>query len=208
MPRLSRSERKVWHYIQKHLEKRAGARIKLPEWFDQVADLVFVDDVRVRRYWPAFIAACHSVCLLRSFQKARGEELEIDFADFAITALIFSSVFTESIHRKDDSSLETRYQVEKISMEADGSPVRAKDLAKSLGISRDCAYSRLRIAQEYGLVSRVNKPEKGNIKLYLPTPLPVFIPDPREIFDRIREIPSPIKFMHPITGQLLKYTRR
>jgi len=36
------------------------------------------------------------------------KRIEVDFVDFAITALLLESVFVESIHHGDDNNLETR----------------------------------------------------------------------------------------------------
>ena len=38
--------------VQRLLEKRMGIEITVPEWFDRVADSLFVEDLRVRRYYP------------------------------------------------------------------------------------------------------------------------------------------------------------
>lgn len=67
--RLSRHERHIWRMVHKLLEKRIGVEISLPEWFDEVAKRIPADDLRVRRYYPAFLEACRTVCLIRSFQK-------------------------------------------------------------------------------------------------------------------------------------------
>jgi hypothetical protein len=113
---LSRDELRIWRKAHRMLEGRAKIAIKLPEWFREVAERVDVADIRVRRYFSAFVTACQTVALMRSFQKTEQvpERLEVDFADFWITTILFESVFTESIHRGSDTSLETRCAVEHI----------------------------------------------------------------------------------------------
>ncbi|HZQ17450.1 MAG TPA: hypothetical protein VFA90_01920 [Terriglobales bacterium] len=69
---LTNAERRTWRMVHRLLEKRIGAEITFPEWFDKVADHVAtIKDLRLRRYYPAFVDACRAVCLIRSFQKDR-----------------------------------------------------------------------------------------------------------------------------------------
>jgi len=66
-------------------------KITFPAWFEKVADLIYVNDLAVRRYFPAFIESCRTVCLIRSFQdpqRVKNSTLEIDFADFATAAVL------------------------------------------------------------------------------------------------------------------------
>jgi hypothetical protein len=68
---LSDHERLTWRMVHRCLERRIGTKIAFPEWFAQVAEKVNADDLRVRRYWPAFVEACRTICLIRSFQDER-----------------------------------------------------------------------------------------------------------------------------------------
>jgi hypothetical protein len=184
----------------------------LPRWFRHVGEKTYAGDVRVRRYFPAFLEACATVCLLRSFQRNCGKRLpekgiEIDFADFAIAAIIFNSVFTESLHRGADQLLETRNAVKRIATAQGGKPVNAELLAADLRVSRDRAYALLRQAAEKGVVQKINPPERTNRKLFLPAPVPRFIPDPEQLFEGIDGIPSKIKFVHPFTGTWVTYRK-
>jgi DNA primase len=199
----------IWHAVQHLLEKRAAVEPRLPGWFEGLADHAFAGDVRMRRYFPAFLAACCAVCLLRSFRRGENSTgaLEVSFTDFATTAIIFSEIFTESLHRDDDSSLETRTAVDRISQKKSG-PVEAQDLAQELGISSDRAYRQLRAALRAGTVRRVNGPEKDNRKLFLPAPIPRFIPDPEEVFRKVDCGLTRVKFVHPITGQWVIYAKK
>lgn len=133
--------------------------------------------------------------------------LEVQFADFAITAIVFDKVFVESLHSARDKATETRTIVERISKRKNSQPVDAMELAKELGISKDSAYERMRRAETAGTIKRVNKPEKGNRKLFLPTPRPRFIPDPEELFQKIPELGNESKFVHPLTGKWVIYRR-
>jgi hypothetical protein len=162
----------------------------------------------VRRYYPAFVEACRTVCLLRSFQPNRKRSnhgrLEVDFADFAITALIFDPVFVESLHLDKAAGEATRRLVDDISGRK-RRPVEAKDIAHKLGISMDKAYAKLRYAAHIGVIRQANKPQTNNRKAYLSTPRPRFVPDPEELFQELKDLKEPIRFVHPITGEWVTY---
>ena len=196
--------------MQRQLEKQIGTVIIFPKWFEEIANRLFVDDLRVRRYYPAFVEACRTVCLIRSFQPDRKlskhGELVVDFADFALTALIFDPVFVESLHLGKGVGEVTRRLVEVISVEK-GRPVRAKDVARKLSISMDQAYSKLRYAEKVGVIRRANKPEKSNRKAYLSNPRPRFVPDPKKLFRKLKDLGETVRFVHPITGKEIVYRR-
>ena len=208
---LPQADIHLWYEIHRLIEERADLTILSPEWFNDVAGNVFVDDVIVRRYFPAFVEACRTVCLIRSFQcypeVPENRSITMSFVDFAITTLIFDGVFVESLHRKAGSAFETRLAVERACTDNNGKPVQAENLATELEISLDRAYARLREAETAGVVRRANSPEKGNRKLYIATPPPRFIPDPEQIFQKVEGAGEKIEFVHPITGKRIKYLR-
>ena len=210
-PNVGQAELRVWHTVQRLLEKRIGSEVIFPEWFEQVEKRLSVNDVRIRRYYPAFIEACRTVCLIRSFQPRRKflkhRRLLVEFADFAITALIFDSVFVESLQWGKKAGEATRQVVEEMSA-ANKRPVEAKDLMRKLRISKDQAYAKLRYAASLGVILRANAPAKGNRKLYLPAPRPRFVPDPERLFHELRGLDKKIRFVHPITGKWIVYRRK
>jgi len=207
---LSRKELRAWHMVHRLLRRRVGTKVIFPRWFQEIAERLYVDDLRVRRYYPAFVEACRTVCLIRSFQPDRKlskhGQIELKFADFAITALIFDSVFVESLHLGKGVGEVTRRLVEGISV-VKGRPVHAKDIARKLGISMDQAYSKLRYAEKVGVICRANKPEKNNRKAYLSIPSPRFVPEPEKLFRKLKDLEETVRFVHPITGDWVTYRR-
>lgn len=206
---MRREELEKWRMVHRILAGRIGTKITFPKWFEQIAEQLFVDDLRVRRYFPAFVEACSTVCLIRSFQRDHnhsGVHLEVDFADFAITALIFDRVFVESLHLGAGVGEVTRRLVEAIADET-GKPVRAKDVARKLNISMDTAYRKLRSAEQAGVIRLANRPEKNNRKKYWALPAPRFVPDPKKLFRKLR-FKETVSFVHPITGEEIVYRPR
>jgi hypothetical protein len=202
---LTRKELRTWRMVQHLLEQRTGVEILLPDWFEKVADRVFIGDLRVRRYFLAFIEACRTVCLIRSFQSKsrKATRLTVGFADFAITTFIFDRVFVESLHLRKGVSESTRELVERLCTQK-GKPIGAKHLARELRVPMDRAYRMLRSAEGAGVVIRANEPEKRNRKLFLATPPPRFIPDPERIFRKL-SFSKTIRLLHPITGEEIVY---
>jgi hypothetical protein len=204
--RLRRKELEAWRMVHRILRKMIGTKVVFPKWFREISKEVPVRDPRVRRYFPAFIEACRTVCLIRSFQPGRKHgdgHLEVDLADFAVTALIFDQVFVESLHLGTGVGEATRRLVEAISNET-GKPVRPKDVARELQISMDQAYRKLRSAEQAGVIRLANKPEKSNRKKFWALPAPHFVPDPNKLFRKLR-LKETVSFVHPLTGELIVY---
>jgi hypothetical protein len=205
-------ERKAWREIHHLLERSSHRDICLPPWLKRFADGVYTKDLKVRRYYPAFVEACRAVALMRSFQKGSRTSpkgrITVDFVDLAITASIMDEISAESIHRTEGQVAEIRKVVEQLSRSRDGTPVGKNDLMSEMAISKDQAYRMLNEAVEAGAIYRANKRAKGNVKLYLATPRPRFVPDPAELFQMLTEsdVPNRIEWLHPITGEVVVYT--
>jgi hypothetical protein len=71
-------------------------------------------------------------------RRSKHGQLTVEFADFAITALIFDSVFVESLHLNKTAGEATRRLVEEIAARK-GRPVDARDIMKKLKVSKDKA---------------------------------------------------------------------
>ena len=204
---LTEAEIAGWHETYRLLEQRSEVAIIVPDWFKSIAEQVYADDVTARRYWPAFVESCKTVCLLRSFQESSNgpqvRKINVTFADYAVTASLFEEVFVESLNRSSDKANDTRSAIGKISKRKEGESVSADELARVLCISDDQAYRRLRDAVDVGLVKRANEPTKGNLKLFLPADLPRFLPDPRELLATSSGIPRLSSFVDPLTGEIV-----
>lgn len=134
------------------------------------------------------------------------KRLKVDFADFAMTAIIFDHVFVESLQPHKSVHELTRQEVERLCKKK-RRPVGVKDFARTQNISRDQASRKLRTAEAAGTITRANKPEKGNRKLYLAAPAPRFAPDPEKLFQELK-LKKTARFVHPITGETVEYRHR
>jgi hypothetical protein len=211
---LSAEELQAWHQVQHLLKSRAELPIAFPDWFRTISQSVPNDDVRVRRYFPAFLQACKTVALIRSFKRDEEQlrqqgRIMVKFTDFAIAALIFGPAFAQSLDKASEQEFETQQNVQRISARNDGQPVSATDLARELNISGDRAYSLLRAATDAGTISRANQPTRTNLKLYLPATKGSFLPDPEILFHKLKDASSErVRFIHPITGEWTEYRHK
>ena len=203
---LSQEDLQIWHEAHRLLEARSKLLVILPKWIQNIAANVYDADVRVRRYFPAFATGCRAIALLRSFESRRDLEIqkhgkiEVTFADFALTTIIFESVFVESLHRGTDATMATRSAIERIAKRNAGEPVDVGEFAEELGISQDRAYADLRAATAQGAIIRANPPEKTNRKLFLPSPQHRFLPS-LDICEKLANIDDRSRFLHPFTGE-------
>ena len=211
---LTDEEVEAWHRIQTLLEKRAEIPIEFPDWFAAMSELVRNDDIRIRRYFKAFLQACRVVALIRSFRRAeeqlqQEERITVRFSDFAIAALIFNPVFAQSLDNAKEQDVQTQQHVRRISARNDGKAVSASELALEMAISDDKAYRLLRDAAASGTIVRANDSTQTNLKLYLPSTKCAFLPDPEELFQKLRDsLPERVRFIHPLTGATVEYRRK
>jgi hypothetical protein len=203
---LRPSEMRDWHEVQRLIQKRSALPIEFLDWFKNLVPHVRNDNLWARRYFSAFLQACRTVALIRSFRRRQQAAekskriITVRFIDFAVTAMIFNEVFEHSLDRADDHDLEVQQHVRRISSRKGGKGVRATDLADEMGISADHAYSLLRKAASVGTIFQANQPSKTNLKLYLPAKPRPFLPDPAEVFQKLEGLPERVRFVHPVTG--------
>jgi hypothetical protein len=207
----------AWIRMQKLLEQRKDLPIQLPDWFRRIVDVMPTGDVRIRRYWPAFVEACKTVCLIRSFKwsdaelKKRGG-LVVLFSDFAIANLIFDEVIFQSLSRNAKAEeVLTGEMVAGIAASKGrnlGHGVQASDLVGEPGVtSLDKAYRLLKRAAHAGTIHRADAPKTDNGKFYLPRLQVGFLGTPDFVYHFLRAA-KPVDFIHPITGARVRYEPR
>jgi hypothetical protein len=207
---ISDEELLVWHEVQNLLAERTQFPIQFGDWSKTLGDLVWTGDVRVRRYFDAFMEVCRTVCLIRSFRfsekqvAARGK-LEVDFTDFAVAAAIFDSPLSQSLAYGDDEDRRTYKFITDISQKKRGAGVDAAELAAAMHVSHDTAYKWLRDAVKRGTVLRANKPSRRNKKLFLPSEGIRMIPEASDLFKKLN-LGTNVRFVHPLTGGTVEYT--
>jgi len=201
-----------WHKVQELIAERAGIEIEHGSWVEELANQMSAENERVRRYFPAFLQACRAVCLVRSFRLSQEEieergGLKVGFTDYAITSLILDAALNQSLSSADDVDRQLQEAMDRVSKRTGLKGVEASALARELQISEGKAYSRLREAAANGSIRQVNKAAKGNKKLYLASMQTQLMPDPAAVFRALTHGPSVVSFVHPVTGEAVKYTK-
>jgi DNA primase len=210
---ISDDELAVWHEVQRLLAERGKLPIEVGSWVEVLANQISPENERVRRYFPAFLQACQTVCLARSFQFDEDElekrgVLKVRFTDYAIASLILDTALNQSLSYSDDEDRQLQEAMDRIWKRTKRNGVEASELARELRISEGKAYSRLREAAASGAIRRVNEPAKGNKKLYLPTAPAQMLPEPAAVFTALSHGPSAVRFIHPVSGEAVEYRKR
>jgi hypothetical protein len=203
----------VWRGAQNLIAERSNIPFEFGTWGKHVVKKIKASDVRIRRYFPAFLSLCKTIALIRSFRYSDEElidrgKIEVDFADFATTHTIFGTAFSQTLSFGDEEESELHQALVRISQKKDGVGVAATELAQELGISLDRAYERLRKELDDGTIRRSNEPERGNLKLYLPAERAALLPDPETVFQEMPSGDEVFSFYHPVAGQVVQYRRR
>lgn len=206
---LSPARLAIWHEVQHRVAKISDVSVSTPLWFEDIVEKILpYGDVRIRRYWPAFLEACKVITLIRAAtqtEKELQDGVTVKFQDFATAVCIFDKVIGESLTRAGrDEDMATADTVDRISRRL-GQGVAAEDLVGEPGIrSLDRAYRLLRRANQAGTIYWSNLPGKNNEKRYMRREPTTFLGRPEVI---VRQIGLRISgmYVHPITGKHVTY---
>jgi hypothetical protein len=215
---LSEDMKTVWVEAQELLKERREVPIGLPSWFEDLVDLIPVGDVRVRRYWPAFVEACKTVALIRSYRWTTQEiekrgGLIVGFNDFAIASLVLDRTISESLTRNaSDEEVWIAEMVDRIAKEQGnndhGGGISAGALVDEPGVtSQDKAYRLIRKAERAGTIVRTNPTEKNNEKYYMSVDGLGFLGTPESVLKRLG-LSIEGKFIHPVSGKWVSYGQK
>lgn len=197
-----------WHLVQERVADRADVAIETPRWFVDIVDKILpYGDLRIRRYWPAFVEACRIVALIRSaaWPKKLDEEITVSFDDFATALCIFDGVIGDSLTRSGgDAEVAIGDLVERLSGGSDAG-IRASELVGQQGIrSLDQAYRALRRARDAGSIYIVNERDWKNEKRYARSPAATFLGCPEFIVTKLG-LKISGRYVHPISGRRIPY---
>lgn len=213
--RIAPKQMLAWIAVQKLLETRRDWPVVAPDWLSRIVDFMPTSDVRVRRYWPAFVETCKTICLIHSFHRShhkskKPRDLRIHFEDFAVANLIFDEIIANSLARNaEDDDVRTAEMVARICDERGlGAGVEASNLLGEPGVaSIDKAYRLLQRAERAGTIVRANGSGKNNLKLYVRAPELGFVGNSQQVYNRIGEGKS-VEFVHPFTGAQVRYGQK
>ena len=206
----------LWHAVQQLIARISEVPVEVPPWFELVVEKILpYGDLRIRRYWPAFLDANRLVCMVRNANRGkkdieRRNGLTISFEDFAITTHIFDRTIAESLVRSGrDEDLAVADIVG--SLMATGlyrSGISAGNLVGQPGISSlDKAYRLLSRAEQAGTIFRSNRPAKNNEKLYMRSAGATFLGDPVVIAQKLG-LKIAGTYVHPINGKSCSYGKQ
>jgi hypothetical protein len=212
---LTKERLAIWHEVQNRIAEIKNVHIATPPWFEDVVEKILpYGDVRIRRYWPAFVEACKVVCMIRSASLDKNEVMDgltVKFRDFGVTNIIFDRIIAQSLTRAGrDEEMATAEIVDDLVRERAGCSigVSAGDLVGQPGIrTLDRAYKLLRQAERAGTIRQSNIPRKNNEKFYVRAEPATFLGPPEQIVTKIG-LKISGHFIHPFTGHGVHYGRQ
>lgn len=213
---LSPKRLALWHNVQHLIADQKDVVINTPPFFvDITTKILPYGDLRMRRYWPAFVEACKIIALIRAAAWPQpGNAVTVSFEDFATALCIFDRLIAYSLTRSGgDLELATADLVDRLSgglLERSSGRkdlgIVASDLIGQAGIrSLDQAYRALRRARDAGAVYIVNLHDhKNNEKRYARSPESTFLGSPDYVVKKLGLRISGT-YVHPITGHRKAY---
>jgi hypothetical protein len=197
----------LWHLVQHRIADLGDIGIETPRWFVDIAEKILpYGDLRIRRYWPAFVEACRLVALIRAAAWPKpDDEITVSFDDFATALCIFDRLIGDSLTRSGgDAEMAIAELVERLSGGKD-TGIRAADLVGQQGVrSLDQAYRALRRAREAGAVYIVNEHDRNNEKRYARSPMATFLGTPEYIVNKLG-LKISGRYVHPLSGKRIAY---
>jgi hypothetical protein len=209
---LSPERLALWHGVQRRIARVSNLEVRAPAWFEDIVEKVLpYGDLRIRRYWPAFVELCKLFRIIREagYPTSKDQKLRVtvEFDDFAVANYIFDQIISNSLNRSgSDEDLATADLVATLSNEAVSGSVSASDLVGQPGIrTLDRAYMLLRRAEQAGTIFQSNFPRKNNEKNYRRTPeVSQFLGPAEQVVKKIG-LKISGSFMDPIHGKWVYY---
>jgi hypothetical protein len=203
---LSPERLKLWHEVQYKIAEWQPTSINTPPFFGDIAEKILPwGDLRIRRYWPAFVEACKVVTRIRTaaWQEEDEHEVTVSFEDFATALCIFDKLIGESLTRSGgDAEMAIGDLVERLDK---GRGVTAADLVGQQGIrSPNQAYRALRRARDAGAIFVVNEHERNNEKRHARSPVATFLGTPEYVVNKLG-LKISGSYVHPVNGKRVQY---
>jgi hypothetical protein len=192
----------VWHEAVR-LIGRAHAKCSFPSWFNEVANMVPKEHVRVRRDFERFLTFCKAVALCRSFYAGpqRPQELVVTFADYCITHRVLNPALASTTHALHERELALAEAVRAM-QKASKRPATIQEIASYLNWKEALVYKWVDTAVAHALLKKVPGTRKSNQKLLesVPGSETGFLPSPQRVAAQIKSLKLVAKFIDPISG--------
>jgi hypothetical protein len=195
----------VWREATTLLALRVP-KFRYPSWFESIADLMPVDETRVRRDVERFCSLLEAVALCRSYSDGRREahtnSIEINFADYCSAYGIANEAFSSTYRGTHPQALRIAESVHRIQAELHR-PVTVREVAQEQGWELPLAYKWVKVAVRDKVVSYEPGTRARNQKRLVSQKnrRTRFLPHPRRILGERPELNEQTVYFDPLTGE-------
>ena len=190
--------RKAISIIRQHI-----ITVKLPSWFEVVAEHVPATRLRSRRDWPRFLSLCKAIALIRAHRAdpQKPSAAVVDFSDYAVAYRLLNGVFSRTPTKKRSSTDELVTAVETLFAEH-GAAVSVQEVAQFLGWEEARTYKHAKAAVERDALRYEDGNRINNEKRMIPNGcgLGDFLISPTGLL-RLQPKLKGCSFVDPITGE-------
>lgn len=199
-------ERSEWQEVFRILHGKPPQFV-YPTWFDYLSDRTPAANSRARRDAPRFLSLLEGIALCRSFSDGRREKskntVEINFADYCAAYRILNEALASTYAGAHPRALEFAAAVRQLYGQNQRA-VTTKDVAAQLKWKEHLAHKWRIVAVRKKLVAYKPGTYASNRKPLLPGPArhaTSFLPDPRLVFRKRRDVGDQVRFVDPLTGE-------
>jgi hypothetical protein len=133
--------------------------------------------------------------------------IDIEFEDYCVAYDIFEPVFASTLIGRPSQIVTLATAVKKLHHRLKRG-VTVRDVAKELHWTESLVYKHTKTAVKAGLIKYERGTHEKNVKRLLPRHRPEgFLPSPRLVLKRNREIGRMVKYVDPFTGEWEKLER-
>ena len=134
----------LWRTATSMLCPRPGDFQRPPGWLNYVAEHVPVNEIRVRRDWPRFLAFLRAIALCHP-RPNDGRHLDIGFRDYCVAYEIFEPVLSANLREAPAEDLQLSRAVAALTKRKNRA-VRIKELAEHLNWKKSLVYKHVKSA--------------------------------------------------------------
>jgi hypothetical protein len=200
------AEPRVWHEAFRILRENQP-RFRFPGWFEYLGDRIPTENSRARRDVPRFLSLLQAVALCRSFsdgrrQEGKGQEMEIDFADYCVAFEILNEALASTYVGAHPNALRFAGAVRCLCSQT-SAPITTKEVAAHLNWKESTAHKWRAKALRQKLIEYRPGTYPNNRKPLLPGSAlhpTTFLPDPRLVFRGRQDVGEKVRWLDPLTG--------
>jgi hypothetical protein len=196
----------VWQAAMAKLKCKADDFQHPPRFLADVAKRLPLNDVSVRRQWNRILSFLSAAALVRGFESK--QPVDIEFADYCVVYRILEPILVSALQRPNTPESQVARATAALNKRL-GRSVTVRELAKKLNWKEPRVYKHVTTAARQKLVKYESGSRERNLRPIIARKETSrrFLPSPRSVLRRNREIGKKVKYVDPFTGKRKKVER-